>query len=237
MRAGAGIAIVTAVLAFAAGAMAEDAGPARLGAPEVLSVPGHVSRWAFTLKTAIARRSPDVGSAAVARLRLRTQDGTDELVMVLRRGVGASGRRWVEVRLPILPNNSTGWVPQEALGGFHRVRTWLRIDTKHLRATLIRSGHKVFRARIGVGRRQWPTPKGQFYVRDRLEGFKPGGMYGPLAFGLNARSDVLTDWPQGGFVGVHGTDTPSILPGRVSHGCIRMRNRDILRLGRLMPVG
>jgi lipoprotein-anchoring transpeptidase ErfK/SrfK len=23
----------------------------------------------------------------------------------------------------------------------------------------------------------------------------------------------------------------------VSHGCIRMRNRDILRLGRLMPVG
>jgi lipoprotein-anchoring transpeptidase ErfK/SrfK len=28
-----------------------------------------------------------------------------------------------------------------------------------------------------------------------------------------------------------------VLPGRVSHGCIRMANRDILRLGRLMPVG
>jgi lipoprotein-anchoring transpeptidase ErfK/SrfK len=28
-----------------------------------------------------------------------------------------------------------------------------------------------------------------------------------------------------------------LIPGQVSHGCIRMRNRDILRLARLMPVG
>ncbi|CAA9524883.1 MAG: Protein erfK/srfK precursor, partial [uncultured Solirubrobacteraceae bacterium] len=41
----------------------------------------------------------------------------------------------------------------------------------------------------------------------------------------------------GGFVGIHGTDRPDLIPGRVSHGCIRMRNPDILRLGRLMPVG
>jgi lipoprotein-anchoring transpeptidase ErfK/SrfK len=62
-------------------------------------------------------------------------------------------------------------------------------------------------------------------------------MYGPLAFGLSARSAVLNDWPGGGFIGVHGTDQPGILPGRVSHGCIRMANADILRLGLLMPVG
>ena len=47
----------------------------------------------------------------------------------------------------------------------------------------------------------------------------------------------LTDWPAGGFIGIHGTDRPGLLPGRVSHGCIRMRNRDIVRLGRLMGVG
>jgi hypothetical protein len=34
-----------------------------------------------------------------------------------------------------------------------------------------------------------------------------------------------------------GTDRPELLPGRVSHGCIRMRNADILRLARLMPAG
>jgi lipoprotein-anchoring transpeptidase ErfK/SrfK len=27
------------------------------------------------------------------------------------------------------------------------------------------------------------------------------------------------------------------LPGRVSHGCIRLRNEDIEELGRLMPLG
>jgi lipoprotein-anchoring transpeptidase ErfK/SrfK len=62
-------------------------------------------------------------------------------------------------------------------------------------------------------------------------------IYGPLAFGTSARSAVLTDWPAGGFIGIHGTNQPAILPGRVSHGCIRMRNRDILRLSRRMPVG
>jgi lipoprotein-anchoring transpeptidase ErfK/SrfK len=117
------------------------------------------------------------------------------------------------------------------------VRTWLRIDTKRLQAKLIRNGRLVFRSRIGIGKKKWPTPKGTFYVRDRLEGFPPGSIYGVLAFGLNARSSVLTDWPGGGFVGIHGTNQPYLLPGRVSHGCIRMRNRDILRLARLMPVG
>jgi hypothetical protein len=43
--------------------------------------------------------------------------------------------------------------------------------------------------------------------------------------------------PASGYVGIQGTDRPDLLPGRVSHGYIRMRNGDILRLSRLMPVG
>jgi lipoprotein-anchoring transpeptidase ErfK/SrfK len=61
--------------------------------------------------------------------------------------------------------------------------------------------------------------------------------YGPIAYGTSAKSAVLTDWPGGGFVGIHGTNQPQLIPGRISHGCIRMRNRNILRLSRLMPVG
>lgn len=61
--------------------------------------------------------------------------------------------------------------------------------------------------------------------------------YGLLAFGTGARSAVLTDWPAGGFVGIHGADRPDLIPGPVSHGCIRLRNEDILGLGKLMPVG
>jgi lipoprotein-anchoring transpeptidase ErfK/SrfK len=39
---------------------------------------------------------------------------------------------------------------------------------------------------------------------------------------LGARSAVLTDWPAGGFIGIHGTDGPELIPGGSSHGCIRM---------------
>src|SRR5829696_3166054 len=77
---------------------------------------------------------------------------------------------------------------------------------------------------------------GRFYVRERLTGFTDP-IYGSLAFGTNGRSAVLTDWPGGGFIGIHGTNQPEILPGRVSHGCVRLPNRAIRRLDRLMPVG
>jgi lipoprotein-anchoring transpeptidase ErfK/SrfK len=87
-----------------------------------------------------------------------------------------------------------------------------------------------------VGQSRWPTPKGRFFIRNRLKGFSDP-IYGPLAFGTSARSAVLTDWPAGGFIGIHGTNQPGLLPGRVSHGCIRMRNADILRLAKRMPVG
>ena len=103
-------------------------------------------------------------------------------------------------------------------------------------ATLKRSGKVVFKTRVGVGKSYWPTPRGEFYVRDKLTNFN-NPFYGPLAFGISARSAVLTDWPGGGYVGIHGTNEPRIIPGRISHGCIRLRNPAILALGRLMPVG
>jgi lipoprotein-anchoring transpeptidase ErfK/SrfK len=138
--------------------------------------------------------------------------------------------------LPVLPNGRTGWVPRHALGVYGVVHTHLLIDLEPRRATLLRDGRPIFRAPIGVGRPEWPTPKGEFYIRVRLTRYR-SPFYGPLAFGTSARSSVLTDWPGGGFVGIHGTDQPDLLPGRVSHGCIRLRNQDILALGRLMPVG
>ena len=94
----------------------------------------------------------------------------------------------------------------------------------------------MFRAAVGIGTARYPTPAGTFTVRERLSGFDDP-FYGPIAFGTTARSPVLTDWPGGGFVGIHGTDRPDLIPGRVSHGCVRLRNADIRRLAALMPVG
>ena len=122
------------------------------------------------------------------------------------------------------------------MGGYQFVATHLVISLHLLRAVLLRDGRPVFTAPVGIGQPQWPTPRGQFYVRDKLTAYA-SPFYGPVAFGTSARSSVLTEWPDGGFVGIHGTDAPQLIPGRVSHGCIRLRNPDILRLARLMPVG
>ena len=194
----------------------------------------HASLWAPVLRSVGARARPSAG-AVVATLDALTPEGTTNIASVLDSAT-ADGALWVRVGLAALPNNLTGWVPRAVLGGYGTVRTHLVVDRRDLKATLYRNGRPVFTADVGIGKAQWPTPAGTFYVRNKLNGFD-NPAYGPLAFGTSARSDVLTDWPAGGFIGIHGTDQPELLPGRVSHGCIRMRNADIVRLARLMPVG
>jgi lipoprotein-anchoring transpeptidase ErfK/SrfK len=192
--------------------------------------------WAPVQVRAIARRAPDPRAAGVARVATTTPEGTTNIVLVIRSRADRAGRLWVEARLATLPNGRTGWIPRSALGGYASVDTELTVDLRRLTATLRRGGRVVFRARVGVGQARWPTPRGRFYIRNRLTRFA-GPTYGPLAFGTSARSTHLTDWPDGGFIGIHGTDQPQLIPGRVSHGCIRMRNEDIVALARLMPVG
>lgn len=192
------------------------------------------ARWAAVEKAVVARSEP--GGSSVARLSTRTPEGTSNLVEVLGRARRSGGELWVRVRLPILPNGSTGWVPRAALGGNHSVDTRLVIDRRALRAVLLKRGKRVFSAPVGIGTARWPTPPGRSYVRVKLTKYS-SPFYGPIAFGTSARSAVLTDWPAGGFVGIHGTNRPDLIPGRVSHGCVRLRNADILELAKLMPVG
>jgi lipoprotein-anchoring transpeptidase ErfK/SrfK len=143
----------------------------------------------------------------------------------------ARGGLWV----PIRGAGAAGWAPRSALGGYETVDTRLFVDTHAFTATLRRADEVVFRAPIGVGTSAAPTPTGSFYVRNVLTRYR-SVFYGPVAFGTSARS-TLTDWPAGGFVGIHGTNRPDLIPGRISHGCIRMRNEDIRALARVMPVG
>ena len=193
------------------------------------------TRWAPVLRATVARDEPSPKAAPVGQLPTLTPDGTTNIV-VANGEADVDGATWVRVGLAILPNDTEGWVPRSSLGGWSFVDTRLVIDRARFAATLYRAGRVIFRTRVGVGAPGTPTPAGQFYVRDRLSGFS-NPMYGPLAFGTNARSPTLTDWPGGGVVGIHGTNQPALIPGRISHGCVRLTNAAILKLGKLMPVG
>lgn len=203
--------------------------------PEPLSTPAADALWAPVDRAVVALAAPRPGARPIARLDLRTPEDTSNLVLVVGE-TASGGSRWLRVRLPVLPNNTTGWVPRSAVGGLVPVDTRLVVDLERLRVELYRHGRRVFEAPVGVGTPAAPTPRGQFYVRDKLTSFD-NSFYGPIAFGTSARSAVLTDWPNGGYIGIHGTNEPQLIPGRISHGCVRMRNEDILRLARLLPVG
>lgn len=90
---------------------------------------------------------------------------------------------------------------------------------------------------VAVGANATPSPEGKFRIATRLENPSwywpgkviPAGVKNPLGprwMGLGVR----------GF-GIHGTNEPRTIGRNVSHGCIRMRNRDVKDLFRRVRVG
>jgi len=194
------------------------------------------TRWATTIDVQPVFSRPSERAQRIAGLRLLTEDKFPEVYVVLASWKNEAGNTWLKIRVPMRPNGRTGWVRESALGALHTVHTRIVVNRRTLRVTLYVSGHQRFSARIGVGKASTPTPSGHFWIREK---FRVGGttIYGPAAIGTSAYAPTLSDWPGGGVVGLHGTNEPRLIPGRPSHGCIRLRNRDILTLYRLAPKG
>ena len=192
--------------------------------------------WAHPEHRAPILRLPARTSRRIARLRYLTEDGFPEVYLVLRSFTDPDQRSWLQVRIPMRPNGRTGWVVSSALGPLQLVRTRLVVNRRDLRADLYNSGRRIWQSPIGVGKPSTPTPAGRFWIRERITVPNPRGPYGPEAFGTSAYSS-LAGWPGGGVVGIHGTNQPYLIPGQPSHGCIRVPNRSIRQLARLMPIG
>jgi lipoprotein-anchoring transpeptidase ErfK/SrfK len=148
----------------------------------------------------------------------------------------AGGDVWYEALLPIRPNDTAGWIVADDLR-LQRSDYRLQIDLSRLRLDVFRLCRRVATYAIGVGTEDTPTPRGTFFLNSVLRPPEPGSVYGAFAFGLSGYSNVIRDWVGGGIVGIHGTNDPSSVGRRVSHGCIRMRNTDIRALVRILPLG
>jgi lipoprotein-anchoring transpeptidase ErfK/SrfK len=194
------------------------------------------TRWGYTNLTSNVKSQPGGKGRTLGKLHFNTEDGPPEIYLALQLYTDKNGNEWVETQIPGRPNGRIGWVPREALGELHLIHTQLVIDRRSLRITLYKNGRKAFVAPVGVGKSSTPTPGGQSWIREKLHGFG-NAAYGPIAFGTGTYSTKLTDWPGGGVVGIHGTNEPNLIPGRPSHGCVRMKNASILKLARLMGPG
>jgi lipoprotein-anchoring transpeptidase ErfK/SrfK len=183
----------------------------------------------------VARARPSPTAPAVGTFRRKTPFGTPQVFLLAAEVSGTDGSSWFRALLPEAPNGSSGFIP----GGSVSLSTSpfrLVVDRAARRMTVFRRCERLAEYPVAVGKPSTPTPLGEFYLTGLFR--PPGGSaLGPFAYSLSAHSEVLTWWRYGGIVGLHGTDDPSSIGRPVTHGCIRLRNDDIERLVKLVPVG
>lgn len=144
---------------------------------------------------------------------------------------------WVKVLVPGRPTGATAWVNADDVE-LRQVTTLVHVDLAARTLTLYDAGQVVLTTPVAVGSPEAPTPTGTFSVTDKLQTPNAGGAYGPYAFGLSGRSEVLTEFAGGdGQIGIHGTNDPASIGNDVSHGCIRVPNDVIEQLEQILPLG
>ncbi|MCL6602890.1 MAG: L,D-transpeptidase [Paenibacillus sp.] len=77
---------------------------------------------------------------------------------------------------------------------------------------------------VGIGSMLNQSPEGEYTIINKQA--NPGGPYGAFWMGLSKPH-----------YGIHGTNNPSSIGKRVSRGCIRMYNADVLTLSSKVSVG
>ena len=222
------------------------AAPSAHGAATSATVPGDeilsneftVTQWAYVARLAKVYTAPSVWSGVITHLHWYTEDGFPEIYLLLRAHWDDQGREWVQLRIPGRPNGRTGWVLRSALASFHITHQLLVVNRAAMHMYFYYDGRRIWSAPIGVGKRSTPTPRGHFWIRERFVITDPSNGYYPYAFGT-ADYSTLTDWPGGGVVGIHGPygASWSQIPGRISHGCIRLHVPDDFWLGAHLHLG
>jgi lipoprotein-anchoring transpeptidase ErfK/SrfK len=192
-------------------------------------------RVATALGPVVAYTAPSRSARIRARFGRLNVNGrrTVFLVRSVRRVGGAT---WYGVWLPIRPNESRGWVRADGVA-IRTTTARIVISLRRRRIYVYKRGRLLGEFPVAVGRSGLSTPTGIFYITEKLRPATPGGPYGVLALGLSAFQPKLPNWPQGGPVAIHGTDQGALIGQAVSHGCVRMRNADVLRVGAWVPTG
>jgi hypothetical protein len=207
------------------------------GVDQSLSNERTLTTWANVAHPAPIHAAPRPRSPQLATLHRSTEDGFPEVYLLLAQRVDASGRVWVRLRVPMRPNGRTGWVLRQALGPFHETHWSVVIDRGRHRLSVYWNGGRRATAPVGIGKPSTPTPAGRFWIREMFPITDRSSPYWPYAMGTSDYS-VLTDWPGGGVIGIHGDwHQPWLIPGAPSHGCVRMHAADITWLARHLTVG
>jgi len=211
----------------------ESRPPRQMAAP----APRSLERWEWAVHSKSDRL--DVWSGPEGGALLTSIDAVNpweqRLAFPIRDVVESGGETWYQVLLGIEPNGSDGWVRGDDVA-LDRMRHQVVIDLSQRVLRHYRNGNLRHRFTVGIGAPDTPTTRGRFFVWAHLNPSDSSGPYGSYLLGLSGFSEVLTDWPGGGRMAIHGTDDPTDPGRRISCGCARVYNRQMNKL-RPIPMG
>jgi lipoprotein-anchoring transpeptidase ErfK/SrfK len=118
-----------------------------------------------------------------------------------------------------------------------RIKRTVLVSIPDRNLAVLENGNVIAYFPVAVGAAVSPSPEGEFEIVNRVvnpiyyhEGMvMPAGKdnpVGPRWIGLNLKG-----------YGIHGTNAPRSIGHATSHGCIRLRNRDVEKLFTMLRVG
>ena len=201
--------------------------------------PPPYERWMVgkVIQPLTAYAEPSTSSKTVTKLDKVNENGYPSLVLVDKTRE-VKGKVWYKVWLAMRPNGTRGWIPEGKLA-FYTTSAKITIDLSERKLSVQRRGELMGTYKVAVGKPGLSTPTGFFFINQKLRPPTTDGPYGVLALGISAFQMKIpaTSWIQGGPVAIHGTNEPDLIGKAISHGCVRMHNKDVLEVSRLVPAG
>ncbi len=172
-----------------------------------------------------------VGGPPIAKLPPRQVGSPTWVPVTAKRG------DWKKILLPSRPNGSAGWV---YAGGAAPVETarneyTVNVDLAAFGLEIVHNGEQAGRWKIGIGKPEYPTPKGRAYIVASVE--ETVNTYSPIVLPLSVHSDAHETFGDGpGTVGIHTWPDDGFTAKADSDGCIRVPQEALDRLVEL-PLG
>jgi lipoprotein-anchoring transpeptidase ErfK/SrfK len=189
----------------------------------------------LTVNAVTVRRQPAANAKKIKKLTyFRAVDNRVQEILAVGSRTAANGTPWYRISMPMRPNGTYGWIPAADVA-LTPTAAQIVVHVGRRTIDVYRHNKRVWHGKVAVGAPGMETPLGHYYVAATFVPYKDPFL-GVYALETSAYSK-LTEWPQGGVVGIHGTSEPWLLGKAVSHGCVRVSNTTAAHLKRFAPLG
>ena len=142
---------------------------------------------------------------------------------------------WVQVLLPARPNGLVGWIHTPGATESARNPYTVTVNLASYTLEILKDGASQGTHKVGIGKAEFPTPKGRHYLMASIEETK--NTYSKYVLPLSAHSDSHETFGGGpGTVALHTWPTNEHIGKSTSDGCIRVTPETLTKLMDL-PLG